>query len=116
MRHMWPYTSGVFCFTPARSSLLSDQSRHQVGKLQKICHANERAALADDDLRIRRDGVRPLAWHRAHPLGIDPQQEPRAVPVVPLADANELSSAERVERMGYAYKTRCCVRRACILC
>ena len=111
-----PYIRGVFCFTGAGPTRLSDESRHQVGKLQKICDANERAALADDDLWVGRDVVRPLPRHRAHAFIVDAQQEPRAVPIVPLADADELSPAERVERVGHAYKT--CRRggRACNLC
>jgi hypothetical protein len=73
-------------------------------------------ALADGDLRIRRHDVRPLRRHRAHSLLVDAQQEPRAVTVVPLADANELLSAERMERMRHTHKTLRHVGRACILC
>lgn len=107
---------GIFCFTRAGPTLLSDESRDEVGKLQKICDANERTALADDDLWVGRDDVRPLPRHRAHAFTVDAQQEPRAVPVVPLADADELSPAERVKRVRHAYKTCRRVGRACNLC
>jgi hypothetical protein len=41
------------------------------------------------------------------------QQEPRPVPVVSLADADELPSAERVKWVGHAHKARARVRTAC---
>ena len=115
-RQILPYIRGIFCLTRARPTLLSDESRHQLGKLQKICDANEPAALADDDLWVGSDDVRPLPRHRAHAFIIDAQQEPRAVPVVPLADADELLPAEWVERVRHAYKTCRRVGRACNLC
>jgi hypothetical protein len=71
VRRNWTYSRGIFSFTPAGRTLLSDQSLHQVGKLQKICRAEERAALADHDLWIRRDDVRPLARHRANAISVD---------------------------------------------
>jgi hypothetical protein len=92
------------------------QSLHQFGQPQKIRDPEKRAALADGDLRIGRYSVRPLRRHRTRGLFIDPQQEPRAIPVVALADADKLLSGERVEWVGHAYKTRCCSGRACILC
>ena len=107
---------GIFCLTRPEPTLLSDESRHQVGQLQKICDANERPALADDDLWVGCDDVRPLPRHRAHAFIVDAQQEPRAVPVVPLTDADELLAAERVERVRHAYKTCRRVGRACNLC
>lgn len=109
------YTSGVFPFTHDRTTLLVDQAPHQFGKRQKICDPDNRAAFADDDLRIGRHVIRPLRRYRAHGLLVDPQQEPRTIPVVPLADADKLLSGERVEWMRHAYKMRGRGRRACIL-
>lgn len=61
---------------------------------------------AENDLRVGRHSVRPLRRHRAHPLVVNAQQKARAVAVVPLANADELLSLERVEGMGYAHKPR----------
>ncbi len=116
MRHNLPDDSGIFCFTVAGPISLSDESRHQLGELQKIRDQEERTALADDDRWIGRHDVRPLPRHGAHAIGVDAQQEPRAVPIVPLADADELPSAQRVERVRDAHKTRRCVGTACSLC
>ena len=66
----------------------------------EIINTERRATRADDDLRIGCDNVRPLRRHRADVIFVDAQQEPRPVAVVPLADADELPSAERVERDG----------------
>jgi len=94
-------------------ALLLNEMRHQVGKLQEIGHAEHPAALAEDDLGIGRDGVGPLPRYRAHTPLVDTQQEPRPVPVVPLAHADELPSTERVERVGHPHKVRGCGRRGC---
>jgi hypothetical protein len=110
------YTSGVFCFTGAGPPFLPYESRHQVGELQKICHPEQRATLADHDLWIRCDDIRPLPRHRAHAICVDVQHEPRAIPIVPLAYADELPPAERMERVRDAHKTRRRVGRDCILC
>ena len=93
--------------------LLFDEARHQVGEREEISNPEHRAALAKDDLWIGRDDVGPLPRYRAEVLLVDAQQEPRPVPVVPLANADKLPSAERVERVGHAHKTRGRVRRAC---
>lgn len=114
MRRNTAYRRGVFCFTRP-GALRCDEPRHQTGKLQEICEPQGRAAFPDHDFGIGRDDVCPLPRHRANALAVDAQQEARAVPVVPLADADELPSAERVERVRHAHKTRCCARRACIL-
>ena len=92
---------------------LFDASRHQVRERQEIGDANQRAAPAQDDLGIRGDEVGPLARHRADAIPLDAQQQPRAVPVVALADARELPSAERVEGVRHEHKARAHLRRAC---
>jgi hypothetical protein len=94
---------------------MSTEPFHQSGKPQEIRDADKRPPLPDDDLRIGCDRIRPLRRDRAHVVLVDTQQEPRAVPVVPLAYAHELSPAERVERVHHTHKTRHCVRRGCIL-
>jgi hypothetical protein len=116
MRRSFLYACGIFCLTRAGPTGLSNESRHQVGKFQKIRDSEKCTALADDDRRVGRHGVRPVPWHRAHLIGFHAQQDPRAVPIVPLANADELPSAERVKRVRDAHKTRRCVGRACILC
>jgi hypothetical protein len=95
--------------------LLADESRHEVGELQKICDADERSGLADDDIWVGRDDVRPLPRHRAHAFFVGAQQKPRAIAIVPLAYADELSPAERVKRVRHPHKTRRCTGRACNL-
>jgi len=106
---------GVVCFTPISRALLSQVSLHQFGKPQQIRDPQQCAPAADHNLRIRCDDVGPVLRHRADMVSVEAQQEPRAVPVVPLADADELSSAERMEGVRHAHKTRHRVRRPCIL-
>jgi len=113
MRHIWPYIRGIIPFAQLSPALLFDEARYQVGKLQEIGHPEHRAALAEDDIWIGCDDVGPLPRHRANVILADAQQEPSPVPVAPLTDADELPSAERVERVGHAHKARACVRRAC---
>jgi hypothetical protein len=112
-RHLLLYIRGIILLTRLSPALLFDEVRHQVGKLQEIGYAEHPGTLAEDDLGIRRDEVGPLPRHGAHMLLIDAQQKPRPVPVVPLADADELPSAERVERVGHPHKARGRVRRGC---
>lgn len=71
--------------------------------------------LAHDDLRVRSYEIRPLRRNRADSRIIDLQQKTFSIAVVPLAHANELSAAERVERMRDAHKTRGYDRSICIL-
>lgn len=113
MRHIWPYIRGIISFARLSPALLFDEARHQVGKLQEIGYPEHRAALADDDFWIGRNDVGPLARHRANVILVDAQQESRSIPIVALADADELPAGERVERVGYAHKARARVRRAC---
>jgi hypothetical protein len=112
MRHSYPYTRGVICFTALAPTQL-DQPPHQLGKLQEIGNAEQPAALADDDLWIGCNDVGPLLWHRADVVLVDAEQKPCPVSVVPLADADELPSVERVEWVGHAHKTCAWIRRAC---
>ena len=111
-RHSLPYTCDIIRFTLAGLPLLADEVRYQVRKSQEIGNPDQRATLADDDLWIGCDDVGPLPRHRADVILADAQKQPRPVPVVALADADELPSAERVERVGHAHKTRARVRRA----
>jgi hypothetical protein len=110
------YTCGIICLTHGPLPLLVNEPRHEVGEPQQITDPKQRATLAEDDLRIECDDVGPLPRDRANVIRVDAQQEPRPVPVVPLAYADELSSAQRVEGMGHAHKGRARVRRACSSC
>ena len=109
---------GVFSFTLAAEFTLptfcllhritSAKLIYQPYEFQQIRHAEERTPLADDNLRIRRDEIRPLRWNRADSRIIDAQQEPSAITVVPLAHARKLLAAERMEWVRDAHKTRHC--------
>src|SRR4051794_31191014 len=68
---------------------------------------------ADGDLWIGRNEIRPLWRDRADVYIIDTEQKGLSIPVVPLTYARELPARERMERMGYPYKTRGC---NCITC
>lgn len=105
------YICGVISFTRLSPALLLEEMRHQAGKLQEIGYAEQRTTLTDDDLWIGRHDVGPLPRHRADALLVEAQQEPRPVPVVPLAHADEQPSAQRVERVRHAHKARTCGRR-----
>lgn len=96
--------------------LLLHQSPHELLELPKIDNPCHGAPVPDGDLRIERHFVRPLRRHRADRFLVHLQQQPRTVPVVPLADADKLPPAERVEWVRHAHKTRCRRRNACILC
>ena len=93
--------------------LLFDEAPHQLGKLQQIGHPEQPAASTDDDLWIGCDDVGPLRWHRGDVVLVDTEQKPCSVPVVPLANTDELPSVERVEWVGHAHKARSLIRRAC---
>jgi hypothetical protein len=101
-----PYRCGVICFTALGPASLFDQPRDQIRELQEISRAKERAAFADDGLRIPCDDVSPLRWHRANVVLVDSQQKPGSVAVVAFTNADELPSAERVKRVGDAHKAR----------
>jgi len=85
---------------------VSTEAGHQLCELYQISDTKERPPIADDDLRVRGDEVRPLRRNRANGLIVAPQQQPCAIPVVPLAYANEPLSAEWMERMRYPHKLR----------
>jgi hypothetical protein len=118
MRHVPSVACGVFSLTLAAEfplhaicrlhRITSAKLLYQPGEFQQIRHAEERTPLADDNLRIRRDEIRPLRWNRADSRIIDAQQEPSARTVVPLAHAHKLLAAERMEWVRDAYKTRHC--------
>jgi len=107
------YIGGVIQLTLCGPTLPFDEARHQIGKLQEIGKPDQRTTFADDDLWVGRDDVGPLPRHRADVILVDAQQQPHPVPVVPLAYADELPSAERVEGVGHPHKARARVRRAC---
>jgi len=86
----------------------------QLRELHQVGDSEDRSALPDGYRGIGCDDVRPLRRDGANSPGIDLQQEPLPIPVVPLADAGELPPAERVERMHYAYKMRGYCRSVCI--
>lgn len=68
----------------------------------------------DDNLRIRRNEIRPLWRDRANGYIIDAEQKSLSIAVVPLTYARELPAAERMERMRYPHKTRGRDRITCI--
>ena len=86
---------------------------YQAFEFQQICHAEERAVLAYDDLRVESNEIRPLRRNRADRDIIDPEQETSSVTVVALAHTRELLAAERMERMRDPHKTRNCDRNIC---
>lgn len=107
---------GVICLTPEGLPLLLQKTRHKVGELNEISDLKRRPTLAQDDLRVGRDNVGPLRRHRADAIVVGAQQQPLPVAIVAFADADELSSAERVKRVDNAHKALTCVRRACSSC
>jgi hypothetical protein len=116
---------GVFSLTPAAEFPLRPICRlpripfaellDQPGEFQQISHAEERLLSTDDNLGIRRHEIRPLRWNRADGRLINVQQEPSAIPVIPLAYTRQLLAAERMEWVRDAYKTRRCICTTCIL-
>jgi hypothetical protein len=88
---------------------------HQSREFHQVRHAEERALLAHDHLRIWRNEVCPLRRNGADALAIDLQEQASSRAVVPLAHANQLLSAQGVKRMRDAHKARRCDRSICIL-
>ena len=125
LRHSGELASGVFAFTHAAEFALraiarlhrvaSTEAIHESCEFHQVCDAEERATLADDDLGMRRNEVRPLPRNRANGLIVDLQQEPHAVSVVPLTHADESSSAQWMEWMCYTHKERRRDGNVCIL-
>ena len=109
------YSRGRIHFTVTRAAppSLAAEVRDQLRQLHQVGDSGDGSALPDGDRGIGCDDVRPLRRDGADSPGIDLQQEPLAVPVVPFADAGELPPAERVERMRYAYKMRGSCRSVC---
>jgi hypothetical protein len=87
----------------------------QAGEFQQISHAKERPLPTDNDLWIRRYEIRPLRRNRADGRFIDLQQEPSAIPGVPLTHARQLLATERMKGVHDAHKTRRCIGTTCIL-
>jgi len=112
-RRRCPSICGIIYITHLRPALLFDQARHQAGELEQIGDTEQPPALPDDDLGLGADDVGPLPWHRAELTVVDAQQQPRPVPDVPLADADEPLSAQGMERVGHAHKMRARVRSGC---
>src|SRR5688572_17428025 len=92
-RHILAYIRGIICLTRRLLASLVDEPRDEVRKLQKVCHAHERAPPTDNELRLRRDDVCPMRRYRANPILIDAQQESHPVRAVSLADTDEASPA-----------------------
>ena len=125
MKRMSPSMRGVFSFTYAAEFTLhllgllhrlpSTQLLDQPGEFHQIRQAEQRTLFPYDELRVRCHEICPLRWNRADGCLIDLQQEPSAIPVVPLAYARELLAAEGMEWMRDAHKTRRCDRSACTL-
>lgn len=101
MRHSFIY---AFWLNPL--SCASVETTHEAGQFHEVRDTQEPAPFTHDDLRIRGNQICPLRSHRANGRIVDLQQQSLAVAVVALAHAGELLSAERVERMRYAYKAR----------
>src|ERR1044071_6664219 len=110
------YDSGIIHLTIARAASPSVMAevRHQLRQIHQVGDPSDSSALPDGARGIGCDDVRPLRRDGANSPGIDLQQEPLAVPVVPFADASKLPPAEWVERMRYAYKMRGYCRSICI--
>ena len=100
-------------FIRAGSPGVAAELGNQLRELHQVGDSEDRSALPDGDRGIGHDDVRPLRRDGADSPGIDLQQEPLAVPVIPFADAGELPPAERVERVRYAYKMRGSCRSVC---
>jgi len=116
---------GAFIFTLAAQFTLHfighlcrvafTQASHKARELHQVCDAEKRSFLAEHHLWIRSHKVGPLEWNGANRLTVHLQQQPPPIPVVALAEANQLSPAERMERMRYPDKMRCRGDIACIL-
>ena len=87
---------------------------NQLSQLHQVPDTDAGAPLTQDDLRIRDNEVSPRSRNGPDLHVVDPQQDPRAGSVAPLADADELTSVERVERMRHPHKVRRSEGNACI--
>ena len=101
--------SSLYTLTePQRQSALTNLV-YQPRKFQQIGNPEERATLAENDLRIGSNEIRPLGRNRADRDFIDPEQQAPSVAVVAFGHASQLLAAKRMERMRDAYKTHSCV-------
>lgn len=91
------------------------EASHKSREIHQICDPEKRAFLPEHHLWIQDHKVGPLPWNGANRLFVHLQQQPPTVPVVSLAEANQLSPAERMERMRYPDKMRRWGDIACIL-
>gem|GEM_PF-4874025 len=114
-RQIFLAVCGVILFTSSRPfQRASAEPRHQISELHQVRNTQQPTPLAEDHLWIGRYKVRPLPRHRVNAV-LSTQQEPRAVPVVPLAHTDEPLSTERMERVRHTDKTLIPSGRACIL-
>ena len=97
------------------SRIASAKPSYESRELHQVTNARDRAPLTHDDFGIRRNEICPLPGYRADGLFVDPQQEPHAGSVAPLAHAQELLPPQWMERVRYAHKTRRSDRRVCNL-
>jgi hypothetical protein len=72
----------------------------------QVSEPAERTPIAENDLRVRGHDVRPLPRNGPKSVLVDLQQEPPAGSVASLAYADELLSAEGMERVRDPHKVR----------
>jgi hypothetical protein len=99
--------------TPSPSRRASPEARHQLCQLDQVADPAQGTRLPEHDLRVRRHKVRPLPRNGPDAIVAAPQQNSPAGATRPLAYANELLSAQRMERVRHPHKVR---RRNRILC
>lgn len=111
------YTCGriLLTFHPTSLAVPPAELIYEPCQFQQIRHTEHRAMLADGDLRVRSNQIRPLRRNRANSRIVDPQQKTSSRKVVPLAHASELLAAEWMKRVRDTHKTRTYDRSVCIL-
>jgi hypothetical protein len=87
----------------------------QSGQIEQVRHTHDGSVASQDHLRIGWHDVGPLLGNGAHPVAIGGQQQPTAVPVGSLTDADEFLTAEGMERMRHAHKPRRASRTGCTM-
>ena len=117
--------SGVISLTLAAQSPLhfirhlphtaAAEAGYQLRQRDQVSDSAKRTPIAENDLRVRGHDVRPLPRNGAKSVLVDLQQEPPAGPVGSLAYADELLSAEGMERVRDPHKVRRRNRTICIL-
>jgi hypothetical protein len=83
-------------------------------KFHQIRNTQVRTPVAHHKIRVGDHLVGPLWRNRANGTIIDLENDPFPIAVVSFRYANELTSAERVKGVGYAYKVRGRDRNICI--